>query len=660
MDSPRAPLLPRLLLLLLLAAAGWAAAAAAGDGCSSGCDLALGSFYISPNQNVTNIASLFNIPNYRTLADYNRNYPNLDFIPAGASVNVYFRCDCLSLPNDPNSKYLAGSLPWKVSGGQTYSAIADNYNNLTTADWLKTTNSYPENNIPLNATVNVTVNCSCGDPKISKDYGLFMTYPLRGSDTLTAVAANYSFSSPDQMALLRKYNPGMDGVTGRGIVYIPVKGQVLIHVRSACYSFHISQWKLPSSKIIRKGCGMWMSVIPVTNYDVFTYSHLLEPGSKASAGAIAGGVVAGVIALGLGAFLYIMFSRRRKAKSAALLPSSEDSTQLAATSSMDKVTPSTPRADSASTVPGITVDKSVEFSYEELFNATEGFSMSNKIGQGGFGAVYYAELRGEKAAIKKMDMQASQEFLAELKVRLIGYCIENSLFLVYEFIENGNLSQHLRGTGYEPLSWAARVQIALDSARGLEYIHEHTVPVYIHRDIKSANILIDKNCRAKVADFGLTKLTEVGGTSLPTRVVGTFGYMPPEYARYGDVSPKVDVYAFGVVLYELISAKEAIVRSTESASDSKGLVYLFEEALNTPDQKEGLRKLIDPRLEDDYSIDSVHKMTHLARQCTQEDPKLRPTMRSMVVALMTLSSTSEFWDMNSIHEQGLENLMSGR
>ncbi|PKI54364.1 hypothetical protein CRG98_025250 [Punica granatum] len=137
-----------------------------------------------------------------------------------------------------------------------------------------------------------------------------------------------------------------------------------------------------------------------------------------------------------------------------------------------------------------------------------------------------------------MDMQASREFLAELKVlthvhhlnlvRLIGYCVEGSLFLVYEFIENGNLSEHLRGSNREPLPWSIRVQIALDSARGLEYIHEHTVPVYIHRDIKSANILIDRNFHGKVADFGLTKLTEVGSTSLPTRLVGTFGYMPPE------------------------------------------------------------------------------------------------------------------------------------
>ncbi|KAI4983444.1 hypothetical protein ZWY2020_023936 [Hordeum vulgare] len=395
--------------------------------------------------------------------------------------------------------------------------------------------------------------------------------------------------------------------------------------------------------------------------------QLSGTGKKVSAGAIAGSVVAGVVAPVLLVLLFL-FYKGRKAKQNALLPSSKDSTRLASTILMQKVKPSTAQADVASLAADITVDKSVEFTYQELFNATEGFNITHKIGQGGFGAVYYAELKGEKAAVKKMDMQATQEFLAELKVlthvhhlnlvRLIGYCTDSSLFLVYEFVENGNLSQHLRGTGYEPLSWPERVRIALDSARGLEYIHEHTVPVYIHRDIKSANILIDRNTRAKVADFGLTKLTEVGGASLQTRVVGTFGYMPPEYVRYGDVSRKVDVYAFGVVLYELISAKDAIVRSTDgSASGSRGLVYLFEEALTGLDPKEGLQKLIDPKLGDDYPVDAILMMTHLANACTEEDPKLRPTMRSVVVALMTLSSMTEFWDMKN---PGLVNLMSGR
>ncbi|PIN11223.1 Serine/threonine protein kinase [Handroanthus impetiginosus] len=306
---------------------------------------------------------------------------------------------------------------------------------------------------------------------------------------------------------------------------------------------------------------------------------------------------------------------------------------------------------------GITVAKSVKFTHEELATATNNFHISYKIGQGGFGSVYYAELRGEKAAIKKMSMQASKEFFAELKVlthvnhvnlvRLIGYCVEGSLFLVYEYIDNGNLSQHLRGRETETLPWLGRLQIALDSARGLEYIHDHAVPVYIHRDIKSANILIDKNFRAKVADFGLTKLIEVGSASLQTRLMGTFGYVAPEYAQYGKVSPKIDVYAFGVVLFELISAKEAIVKTNEVTTESKGLAAVFEDAFSQPDQAEALRKLVDLRLGNDYPFDSVSKVAHLAKACTNENPQSRPSMRSIVVALTTLSSSSEDWNIGA-------------
>lgn len=582
--------------------------------------MALASYYVWQGSNLSFIAevmqsSILKLTDFDTILSYNPQVPSKDSLPSFIRISIPFPCDCI------NGEFLGHIFSYTVRSQDTYDKVADTYYaNLTTTQSLKNFNSYPEVNIPDNGKLNVSVNCSCGDSSVSKDYGLFMTYPLRPEDTLASIANQTNLTQ----SLLQRYNVGFDFNQGSGVVYIPAKD---------------------------------------TNG---SYRPL-----NSSTG-IAGGVVAGIciaavaVALLLAVFIYARFYRKKKVKEAIMLSLSPQIVQVPGSDSDKPVD-----ATGSQGLKGITVDKSVDFSYEELAKATDDFSLANKIGQGGFGAVYYAELRGEKAAIKKMDMQASKEFFAELKVlthvhhlnlvRLIGYCVDGSLFLVYEYIENGNLSQHLRGSEKDPLPWSTRVQIALDSARGLEYIHEHTVPVYIHRDIKSANILIDKNFRGKVADFGLTKLTEVGGASLPTRLVGTFGYMPPEYAQYGDVSPKVDVYALGVVLYELISAKEAIIKTNDSSAESRGLVALFEDVLNQPDPREDLRKVVDPRLGEDYPLDSVRKMAQLGKACTQENPQLRPSMRSIVVALMTLSSATEDWDVGAFYEnQALVNLMSGR
>ncbi|KAM6572602.1 hypothetical protein CsatA_016682 [Cannabis sativa] len=586
--------------------------------CPQSCDLAFASFYVWENSNLTLIADLFDTTP-ETIVRYNTDQvPNKDSIRSTIRIKIPFACDrCVA------DEYLAHEFGYKVMTGDTYEKVVANYSDLTTVQSLNDSNSYDPNMIPDTATLNVSVNCSCGDSRISKDYGLFITYPLRPEDTLNSIATSNNISAD----LITRYNPGVQNFSqGNGIIFIPGK------------DLDGSFRPLTSSSGLKGGI---VAIIVVA-------------------------VVAGVLLVATGIY-YKFYRKKVDGKLIASDFEDQSSHHLYGPESTDKAAVTSPNAGGLA---GITVGKSVEFSYEELAKASDNFSLANKIGEGGFGAVYYAELRGEKAAIKKMDMQASKEFLAELKVltrvhhlnlvRLIGYCVEGSLFLVYEFIENGNLSQHLRGSEREPMPWSTRVQIALDSARGLEYIHEHTVPVYIHRDIKSANILIDKNYHAKVADFGLTKLTEVGSSSLPTRLVGTFGYMPPEYAQYGDVSPKVDVYAFGVVIYELISAKEAIVKPDGLGSESKGLVGLFEDVLNQPDFKE-LRKLIDPRLGENYPADSVRKMAQLAKACTHENPQLRPSMRSIVVALMTLSSNTEDWDVGSFYEnQGLVNLMSGR
>ncbi|KAL0001642.1 hypothetical protein SO802_015423 [Lithocarpus litseifolius] len=192
------------------------------------------------------------------------------------------------------------------------------------------------------------------------------------------------------------------------------------------------------------------------------------PGRGLSALVIACISTAAVILLGVGIFVW--YFRKKKVDSKFFSVASDDlsaEARIALGSTLDKAVESTDLAasdGSASGLTGMNMDKSVEFSYAELAKATDNFSMAHKIGED---TMHYLQL---------------------LQVRLIGYCIEGSLFLVYEFIENGNLGQHLRGSGNKhSLPWSARVQIALDPARGLEYIHEHTDPVYIHRDIKSAN-----------------------------------------------------------------------------------------------------------------------------------------------------------------------------
>lgn len=591
---------------------------------------ALASYYLWGGTNLTLIANAFNT-NFSYIMGYNPQILDYNKIYKGDRLNVPFKCGCLG---GSNSGFLGHQFTFKSKTGNTYKAIANIvYSRLTSLEMLVQFNDFhADQRIGVNESLNVPVICSCGSRRVSKDYGLFITYPLRPGENLSWVAKGVGL--PEK--LLMEYNPGVDFSSGSGWVFIPGKDQT---------------WNYPPLKSRSSGIR---------------------------GGVIAGLSIASVIGtLALAACFYFCVYRHKNSNDRSFIQTSYGDhpreNKIGSGITLEKKSGSGPfNGGVSSKLTGITVDKSLEFSYNELAEATGNFSLANKIGQGGFGSVYYAELRGEKVAIKKMDMQASKVFLAELKVltnvhhlnlvRLIGYSVESSLIIVYEFIENGNLCQHLRGfSGKEPLSWSSRLQIALDSARGLEYIHEHTNPAYIHRDIKSPNILLDKNLRAKVADFGLTKLVEVGTGSLQTQLVGTFGYMPPEYAQYGEVSTKIDVYAFGVVLYELISAREAIGKSGEISTGTLGIVALFEEVMNQPDPSTSLRKLVDPRLGEDYPIDSVCKIAQLAKACTLQNHVLRPSMRSVVVALMTLISGTGNWNFCSLDENpDLVNLMSGR
>ncbi|PIA55699.1 hypothetical protein AQUCO_00700184v1 [Aquilegia coerulea] len=286
------------------------------------------------------------------------------------------------------------------------------------------------------------------------------------------------------------------------------------------------------------------------------------------------------------------------------------------------------------------------FSYEELASATNGFSQANLLGQGGFGYVHKGVLpNGKLVAVKSLKSgsgQGEREFQAEVEiisrvhhrhlVSLVGYCIAGGQrMLIYEFVPNNTLEYHLHGKGRPTMEWAKRMTIALGSARGLAYLHEDCHPRIIHRDIKAANILIDDNWEAMVADFGLAKLSDTTQTHVSTRVMGTFGYLAPEYASSGKLSEKSDVFSFGVMMLELITGRRPVDNTNQYMEDS--LVDWARPILTNALGDGNYDELVDPHLESNYSPAEMARMVACAAASVRHSAKRRPKMSQIVRAL---------------------------
>ncbi|KAG0495097.1 hypothetical protein HPP92_006091 [Vanilla planifolia] len=290
------------------------------------------------------------------------------------------------------------------------------------------------------------------------------------------------------------------------------------------------------------------------------------------------------------------------------------------------------------------------FSLEEVENATAGFDGTRVIGVGGFGSVFYGMVGDQEVAIKKMKSNKSKEFFAELKVELIGCASgDDHLYLVYEYLQNGSLSDHLHDPllrGHQPLSWIARAQVALDSAKGIEYIHDYTKARYVHRDIKTSNILLDNCLRAKVGDFGLAKLVERSNEDdfIATRLVGTPGYLPPESLLEYQTSTKTDVFAFGVVLAELITGYRALIRDNTETTKMKSLITVMKGVFVEEDPEKALVAIVDGNLKNNYPMEAVFKMAEVAVLCLCDDPSSRPEMSEITVRLSQILVSSIEWE----------------
>uniref|UniRef100_A0A7N0VIW7 Protein kinase domain-containing protein n=1 Tax=Kalanchoe fedtschenkoi TaxID=63787 RepID=A0A7N0VIW7_KALFE len=293
--------------------------------------------------------------------------------------------------------------------------------------------------------------------------------------------------------------------------------------------------------------------------------------------------------------------------------------------------------------------KSLQFSLDTVQAATKGFSQENKIGEGGFGGVYLGLLsNGTRIAVKRLSNcsgQGAREFknevllVAKLQhrnlVRLLGFCLEGpERILIYDYVPNKSLDQFL----FDPekrrlLDWPRRYMIISGIARGMLYLHEDSPLKILHRDLKAGNVLLDENMNPKIADFGTARIVGVDQSQINTnRIVGTFGYMPPEYVRHGHYSSKSDVYSFGVLVLEIISGK----RNGNICQSDEVVDFLMSYAWKNWTNGSPL-ELLDSSVGDNYSRNEVLKCIHMALLCAQEDLSNRPTMQTVMLMLNSSS-----------------------
>ncbi|KAL7205948.1 hypothetical protein ACSBR2_018795 [Camellia fascicularis] len=365
-------------------------------------------------------------------------------------------------------------------------------------------------------------------------------------------------------------------------------------------------------------------------------------GSSAT-GAIAGGVAAGAALLFAAPAIALAWWRRRKPEDSFFdVPAEED--------------------------PEVHLGQLKRFSLRELQVATDSFSKINILGRGGFGKVYKGRLaNGSLVAVKRLKEERTQggelQFQTEVEIismavhrnllRLHGFCMTpTERLLVYPFMSNGSVASCLRERrdSQPPLDWPKRKRIALGSASGLAYLHDHCNPKIIHRDVKAANILLDDEFEAVVGDFGLAKLMDYKDTHVTTVVRGTIGHIAPEYLSTGKSSEKTDVFGYGIMLLELITGQRAFDLARLADDDNEVMLLDWVKGL-LKDRK--VETLVDEDMQGNYVEDQVEQLIQVALLCTLSSPMERPQMSEVVRMLEGdgLEERWEEWQKEEIHPQ---------
>jgi len=555
-----------------------------------------------------NISDLFGVQKFEVAEASNLPLTTYD-VADGQSLLVPIKCGCMG-------NYSQANVTYTIYGGDTFYLISTRkFENLTTYPAVEVTNpTLVVTNLQIGSLATIPIRCKCpSNAQVTNGTKMLITYVVHPGDTLLNISQKFGADLQNLKSL--------NGINSTLIPY----STLLVPV---------------SQKPV-------LAQPPPSPPSPPPPPPLVVNNATSSGGGLHGGAVIGASVGGSAAVVCIallifcvVIRKRRSYKQTSI--------------SEDQRPPSDVRVGKTKSklMTGISdcVENPFMYSIEDLEKATQNFSPLCNIE----GSVYKGTLDGRDYAIKLMKGDISQELKILQKVnhtnlvKLEGVCIssEGQSYLVYEYIENSSLNTWLHdpesvenmspiGWSSSSLPWKTRLQVALDVANGLQYIHEHTTPSVVHKDIKSSNILLDGNFRAKIANFGMAKS---GINALTKHIMGTQGYMAPEYLADGFVSPKLDVFAFGVVLLEMISGKEAIVRERGVPLAGKaGLLWTQIRPLLEGEDIEGkLRKWVDRNLQNAYTMDSILGVATIARACVEEDPVARPTLPEIVYKLSNL------------------------
>ncbi|CAK9257083.1 unnamed protein product [Sphagnum jensenii] len=630
-------------------------------------------------ENLTYVSGLFNTT-AEAIANVSSSTGGLNLtansaasLPAGTPLFIPLACNCVRRSYQGNvSRTYEATVIWTIVEGNTFFLIANNtYEGLTTYQAIEAANpTQVPTDLHLNSLSTIPLQCACPSTR-QVGTRFLLSFAVFPQESSLGVLSSYFNVSVADLEAANEINATTTlqpfSTLLVPLVRLPLLSSISFRPESSSSaptaavspSTQLSPPSLPPSSSSSSGNGS-------SNKNLYVGVGI---------GLGIGLVVASLIGICL------VLLCRRKMKKMLMMDSDAHGGGATTSSSLllaPDVAPKTAQSDTIKEYDGgfqdvllaemsdvVGSDKPLVFSYEELQDATKDFSDAQRIQ----GSVFLGQLRGTLVAIKQMKGNMTQELkiLTQVHhgnlVKLVGMCLSSEhLYVVYEYAENGSLSDCLHKEA-DPTSnfsrsvpflpWTTRVQIALDVASGLDYIHNYTNPSFVHKDVKSSNILLDGNFRAKVANFGMAKSADgtAAGPMLTRHIVGTQGYMAPEYLEHGLVTPKADVFAFGVVLLEILSGQEAIIRPGEGDVGQwkeRVLSSQVGEILEGDNYKENLQAWMDPLLQNGYPLDTACSVAQLAKTCVDSDPALRPNMKDITYALSKMLASSLEWESSAI------------